>query len=412
MKKLFLIGSVLLSMNSFAFEEALTFSELGVDSIFNSSPVDDPIAYQVENGEYEVKASPFFWVVPGPGSASEDVISQKANNNVAIEFFDNRLFLAFRTAPSSNASKKARMYVISTADGVSWDLEWKSDGGRNIGEPQLVAYKSRLHFYYLTSRPDKVHKITRSGLMNWSLPQDILDDGEAHWEMKVRNGQIWMTSYAGSHDRLRGGAARLNLRIKRSNDGLTFIPESLARETVHLGGASETGFEFDDEGNLYAVTNNEDGDETGFGSHLVFAPSNLLSYWSMLSQVDAFNSPRMFRHGKEIYLIARKQKGAAPFGWAKRHGYAWRRILNWMRWALTPKTTALYRMNQDKRGLEHVMDLPGAGDTAYPSIRRVDANTFLFANYTSPLHRKNRKWFVGKLGYTKIYLQALKFVKK
>lgn len=419
MKKIILLCSVVVSLSTFAFEEAKDFSELGVNSIFSSSPVDDPSSYHVEEGEYEIKTSPFLWVVPGPGSERPEVVSQKSNNNVAIEFFDNRIFLAFRTGPTHFASKKTRMYVISSVDGMNWDLEWKSEGGHDAREPQLISYKGRLHFYHFTAgtspfsfKPGRILRTTRSGFQNWSTPEEMLESGEVHWEMKVREGVIWMTSYHGAHYRLRGGEAKIKLMLKKSTDGRTFVPQDPTKEFVYMGGASEAGFEFDDEGNLYAVTRNEDGDMTGFGAHMVFAPSYYLSYWSMRSVAESFQSPRMFRHGKDIYLIARRHKGKRPFGWAGRGGYAWRRIMNWGRWSLTPKTTALYKMNQDRPALEHVMDLPGAGDTAFPSVRRVDKHTFLVANYTSSLKKQNRRWIMGQLGRTQIYLMALKFEKK
>ena len=48
---------------------------------------------------------------------------------------------------------------------------------------------------------------------------------------------------------------------------------------VYTGGVSEVGFAFDGEGNLWGVTRNEDGDASGFGSHVVFAPADDLANW-------------------------------------------------------------------------------------------------------------------------------------
>src|SRR5690606_21963149 len=103
------------------------------------------------------------------------------------------------------------------------DLEWKSQGGRDAREPQLIAYQGRLHFYYFTGgtsplsfKPGHIFKITRSAIQNWSSPEEVMEPGEVHWEMKVRNGAIWMTSYHGPHYRLRGGAAQLKLMFKKS----------------------------------------------------------------------------------------------------------------------------------------------------------------------------------------------------
>ena len=59
----------------------------------------------------------------------------------------------------------------------------------------------------------------------------------------------------------------------------------------------------------------------------------------------------------------------------------------------------------------HVVDLPGAGDTAFPSVRRTGPNTFLVANYTSPLADPDRPWIVGQTSTegTQIYLLTLTF---
>jgi len=55
------------------------------------------------------------------------------------------------------------------------------------------------------------------------------------------------------------------------------------------------------------------------------------------------------------------------------------------------------------------MDLLGAGDTALPSIIRLDKDSFLIGNYTSPPGKKKRWWMQGQLGRTFIYLMKLTF---
>lgn len=88
---------------------------------------------------------------------------------------------------------------------------------------------------------------------------------------------------------------------------------------------------------------------------------------------------------------------------------AWQRIVNWVGFSLSAKSTALYRINKKTRQVEWVMDLPGAGDTAFPSVIRLSRDRFLIANYTSPPQRKLRSWLHGQLGRTGIYLQVLDF---
>jgi hypothetical protein len=57
------------------------------------------------------------------------------------------------------------------------------------------------------------------------------------------------------------------------------------------------------------------------------------------------------------------------------------------------------------------MDLPGCGDNAFPSVRRIDANSFLMANYTSPLDEPNISWIDGQTHDegTQLYLLTLTF---
>ena len=80
-----------------------------------------------------------------------------------------------------------------------------------------------------------------------------------------------------------------------------------------------------------------------------------------------------------------------------------------MRYALSKKTSAIIKVNKETRKVEHVMDLPGAGDTAFPSIICLDKHRFLVANYTSPINHQKRDWLMGQLGKTKIYFQVITF---
>ena len=64
------------------------------------------------------------------------------------------------------------------------------------------------------------------------------------------------------------------------------------------------------------------------------------------------------------------------------------------------------------RAVVHLMDIPGMGDTAFPSVRRRGAHRFLLANYTSPRDQLDFGWLQGQtdaLG-THIYLATLTFV--
>ena len=380
---------------------------------------DDPAQFDSQSPfgiKYPPKLSEPLWIIPSV-QLPQGVNPQKSNNNVSISIFNHRLYVAFRTGPTHFASKKTGMYIISTSDGKTWRKEMEFFLGRDFREPHLVPVNGKLHFYCFAAgtsmtsfEPDFISLYTTDGTGNWTGPTQVLEKGEVHWEMKPRNGKLWMTSYSGSHYQVQGDV-KVNLHLKYGTDGINWNALGDSGH-VYQGGVSETAFEFDRTGNLWGVTRLEDGDATGFGSHVVFAPKDNLGQWEFPSTADpnCYMSPKMFRHGDELYLIARYQLGSKPFGRANRNrSMAWQRIVNWVGFSLSPKTTALYRINKKIRQVEWVMDLPGAGDTAFPSVIRLSRDRFLIANYTSPPQRKHRSWLHGQLGRTGIYLQVIDF---
>lgn len=380
---------------------------------------DDPALYDAIfpfDSVFGFRLSEPLWVVPS-AQLPLDVRPQKSNNNVSIAVFNQRLYLAFRTGPTHFASEKTGMYIISTANGVDWRKELEFFEGRDYREPFLMVVNGVLHFYCFAAgtkmtafEPEFIRYYTTTGHGDWAGPTPVLEQGEVHWEMKKRGGKYWLTSYTGSHYALRG-ESKVGLHLKHSTDGKNWTPLGSSGQ-VYLGGVSETAFEFDRTGNLWGVTRNEDGDATGFGSHVIFALADSLGKWQFPKHTDArcFMSPKMFRHGNDLYLIARFQLGKKPFQRASQsRSMRHQRLVNWVGFSLSPKTTAIYRINQANREVHEVMRLPGAGDTAFPSIIRLGRDRFLVANYSSnPLHA-HRNWLNGQLGQTGIYLQLIEF---
>lgn len=380
---------------------------------------DDPALHDDDfdfDKTYCVTLSDPHWLVPSQ-ELPEGVSTQNSNNNVSITIFKNRFFLAFRTGPTHFASKKTGIYIISTVDGKTWRKEMEIFNGQDFREPLLIPIDGKLHFYTFGAgtrmgafEPQFIDHFTSNGDSTWSEPEQVLTHGEVHWSIKNRNGSTYMTSYTGSHYELKG-PSEVRLFFKQTDDGVNWKTVN-DTGSVYFGGVSETGWEFDREGNLWAVTRNEDGDNTGFGSHVAFAKAGDLGNWDFPDTADvrAFMSPKMFRHGDDLYLIGRRQLGKKPFGKVKRsRKMSAQRKWNWVGYSLTPKTTALFKINMETRKVEWVMDLPGAGDTAFPSILRLDKHRFLVANYTSPINHQKRDWLAGQLGKTKIYLQLITF---
>jgi hypothetical protein len=381
-------------------------------------PSDDPNDWNVDTSKsYRAVLSQPRFVVP---SSALPVVTNASNNNVAIEFFHGRLYLAWRTAPEHWASPDTVMHIISSPDdGKTWDDEATFAVGSDLREPQLYVADDTLLFNcfeggtdFFTFTPKAMWRAERVDDGKWSKLETWGDDpSEVPWEVKKRDGVIWMSSYTGNHYHY-DGTPDVRIHFRKASDGRHFV--DVGAKDVHDGGSSESGFEFDADGSLWADIRNEDGDKTGFGSMLCHAPAHALAQWDCgeKSDPERRDSPRMFRHGDDVFLVARRDIGG-PFDendtslsfndQSKKYAADY-----WNR----PKRTTLYHIDKAAHKVEPVVDLPSAGDTAFASIRRTGADSFLVANYTSPLSDPNRSWIEGQgsTDGTSIYLIDIKFV--
>ena len=384
----------------------------------NGIPSDDPIEYKIDSNISYVPRmdTSLYWIVPNK-ELPADVNTLKSNNNVAIELFENRIFIAFRSSASHFAGSSTKMIVMSSKDGKIWDKEDIIEINQDIREPLFAKVSNRLMFYYFQAgtssmkfEPTFVYMKERVELGKWSEPQQVSDvESRVFWSMKNRNNKIYVTSYEGEHYKIFGNSD-INIRLLESTDGVNFNAVSTVPQ--YNGGISEVAFEFDKNGDFWAVSRNEDGDKSGFGSHLIFADKNEIDKWTVPESAmeNIFMSPRMFRHGDDIYLISRRNKGLLSFGFMPTiFPMSMQRIANWLKFTTSAKTTSLYKINKDKMAIEYLLDLPGTGDTAFPAIRRLDAHSFLIANYTSDISKKNRWWFWGQIKPTYIYMTKLTF---
>jgi hypothetical protein len=384
-----------------------------------ASPSDDPAAYSVDALAYDLEVSDFRWVVPSAALPAETPI-MASNNNLDIELFEGRLYLAWRTAEIHFASPNARMYIVSSGDeGVTWQHEHTVMMGSDVREPRFAKIGGALHFYFfqggtnaIAFEPRAMWRTQRVGPGVW-LPETTFGrPGEVLWDMKIRDGRILLSSYIGNH--YQQGVSSIDVYLQTSADGVTFRPVDPAVPIVYTGGVSETSYELDEDGALWAVTRNEDGDSTGFGSQVCRAPANTLASWecSPHSAPDRYDSPKLIRHGRDFYLIARRDIGG-PYDEGKDSlPFEDQRNMYQFDYWTRPKRTAIYRLDTVARRVVHMMDLPSAGDTAYPAVRRTGPHTFLLANYTSPLDDPDRSWIHGQTSPqgTQIYFVTLRFV--
>ncbi len=385
------------------------------------APSDDPADYRVDTSKtYKIQVSDPRWVVPSDGLPSQ-APAAVSNANVDIQFFGEKLYMAWRAAPFHFAGNETLMHVVSSTDGGhTWDYEATVDKDTDVREPRFLVIDGQLQLTFFEAgtdmfsfEPKRLWRMFYQSPGSWTEPEIMLDSPEVLWDVKTRNGKVYMTSYRGNHYDV-SGESLLEVRFKYSADGINWHPIDGNEGVVYTGGVSEVAFEFDAEGNLWAVTRNEDGDDSGFGAHVCFAPKNALSEWecSERSDPNRYDSPEMFRHGEEIYLVARRDVGGPYDEGRDDLSFEEQKSTYLMNYSLRPKGTALYRINRDERKVEKLFDLPGCGDNAFPSVRRLGTHEFLMANYTNPLDMTDSNWLNGQTSSrgTQIYLMTISFI--
>ena len=169
---------------------------------------------------------------------------------------------------------------------------------------------------------------------------------------------------------------------------------------------------------MWGIGRNEDGDESGWGSRLFYfdiATMDKPQWTEEKSNPNIYESPRMFTHEGEVYLIARTDpKG--PFmsnNTLNNFPSTVHHLYDLVAYSFRPHGTAIWRLNKAQKTLEWLLDLPGCGDTAFPSIVPLDNHRFMILNYSSPDCNSDEdlSWIVGQLSPngTVIYALTIEF---
>lgn len=348
----------------------------------------------------------------------ENVKVQQANNNLDIVKHEDRIFFAFRTAPNHFASSETVMYVLSSVDEKTWEFETEIKMGTDLREPRFLLYNGRLFLYFavLGSNPVKFEPqgmmVTEyTGRGKWTEPVWIYVPGFIPWRTKVVNGKTYMLGYVGGENIYQNDREAVNVHWLTTEDGYSWKPVIADQPVVLSGGNSETDFVFLDDGLLVAVSRNEEGDELGWGSKICRAKSNFPGKWECVQDPKKYDSPLMFRHGKDIYLIGRRNltdtgnydlfmRELPPDQQTLYYEYDY-----WQH----PKRCSLWRINPDALSVSFVLDLPSKGDTCFAGLIQLSEDEYLIYNYTSPLDGEDLFWFDGQTGPTIIYRTVLKF---
>jgi hypothetical protein len=328
----------------------------------------------------------------------------KGNNNLDAIKYKEKYYVAFRTAPSHFASKKTRLYIISSSDLKKWEFEKEYHLKADMREPRFVTFRDTLFFYFFEGgtkmtkfEPRHIWMSKSSGKADWADIKNIGLDGYVPWRFRQRNDKIYLSAYYGVG--IYKNHTFPDLRLYTSTDGTNFKPIS-EQTQIASKGAEEGEFEFDSDGNLWATVRLE-----GSGSYIAYAHRDSLHHWHTKFGKHKYDSALMLNHEDTMYVFARRHlKGDAT-----QHEFPSKkqRRKNLVRYSFSKKKTALYRLNKEKLILEHIMDFPSTGDNAFPAIAKIDNNRYLLLNYSSNIHKKDKNWIGGQLRKTYIYTTIL-----
>jgi hypothetical protein len=343
-------------------------------------------------------------LVPSPGIPTE-IPLQKSKNNLDVAFFQGRYYLAFRTAPTHFPSKRAHLYVVSSTDRQNWRLEKEVFMKADLREPRFCVMDTALYFYWFEGgktsfsfQPQRVwaSHLGKSG--KWRENQDLHWDGFVPWRIRRRGTDMYMSAYWGRD--LYSGRHQGQMRILHSKDGYNWKPISQEPQTGKKGG-EEAEFIFDRAGNLWGTVRLE-----GAGAMIIYADRDSLHRWQMWPTRDKYDSALLFNFKDHTYLVARRNlDGPSERGAILPPKI--RRNYNLVRYSLTRKCTALWKLDKQRKQLIHLIDFPSTGDTAFPAIWEVAPGKFWLLNYSSDIHGPRKNWFRGQLGPTYIYQSFL-----
>ena len=333
---------------------------------------------------------------------------RNANNNLDLIQFKDRFYLAFRTAPTHFASRKTRLYIVSSEDLAVWNYEAEFHLNYDLREPRFVVLGDSLCFYFFEAGKNPVKFEPRhlwtshsAGDGNWTPVRDVGLDGYVPWRVRNRGGTLFLSGYLGVdlYKPKHGG----DLRLFTSRDGYHFTPLSEGPQ-VGRANCEEGEFAFDREGNLWGTIRME-----GEGGLVVHADKSDLSQWKYREFKDKWDSALMFEQEGEMYLLSRRNLDGPTA-----HAPSWMKpsmakSYNLIRYSLTKKVTALFWLDREKMEMKHLVDLPSTGDTAFPGLARLDEKTFIVMNYSSNINGKSKNWIRGQLGKTFIYWTVMRF---
>lgn len=375
-----------------------------------------------EPGRHTITIESSRQVIPGPGLPAE-LVPMPSNNNVDVVRHEGRVYLGWRTGPNHFASAEVLMHVISSEDEVTWTHEATFDLDTDLREPRFLSHDGRLFLYFavlgtnrLAFEPMGIRFSERvAGTWSEHAPVEGMT-GYVVWRTKVERGTPYMSAYLGGEHIYRFDGEPLFVELRTTDDGAIWrplTPDATPSQThVYTGGGSEMDFAIGDDGTLFAVIRNEAGDATGWGSLVCRAPAGDLAAWTCRHDPKKYDSPLMFWHDGEAYLVARRNvspTGRYDLGMPRGDMTA-TTVLYQLDYIARPKRCAIWRYVQDEDRIAWIADLPSRGDTCFPTMLRSERDDeIVLYDYSSDPEGPDLAWNEGQEGETNLYRHVLRF---
>ena len=371
-----------------------------------------------EPGRHDVGVVDTRLVIPSDGFPPETE-ALNSNNNLDVIRHDSRVYLAWRTAPDHFAGTETVIHVVSSSDEITWSHEASYARGTDLREPRFLSLGGSLFLYVsilgterLSFDPMGIAAAERSEDAAWTDLEVIEPEPYIAWRTRTERGAPYMMRYLGGEHIYRFDGIPLEIELLTTNDGRAWTPVSPARPVVSMGGGSESDFALGDDGTLYAVVRNEAGDETGWGSKICRAPASDIADWDCRTDPKKYDSPLMFWHDGEAYLVARRNvtdTGHYDLMF-ERGDHVYKTVQNQLAYVSAPKRCALWRWVQEEHRIAYVLDLPSRGDTCFPAmIAGERPDEVILYNYSSDIQGPDVPWRDGQAGATLIYRHVLSF---
>lgn len=341
-----------------------------------------------------------------PSNALPDQVKTRhSNNNLDVIEFEGRYYVGFRTAPNHFASKKTKLYVLSTTDFTNWTYELEVFKESDLREPRFYQRNDTLFFMFFNGGKNKF-KFEPNGIFqthltkgSWSDPveQKDIPRGFVPWRIKPHNGLFYLSTYEGINEYK--FEEPCESRFFASADGYSWEPISEEPQIDHPRASAENAFVFTDDGDLWGITRLEFD-----GAYIFHADKDSLHKWETWWSPHKFDSPIAFMHKGMIFIIARRNLDKKGGEFLKGEGKYKKSLV---RYSLRKKTTALYVLDTTNKALIHVKDFNSTGDCAFPGIAQINDSTYHVLNYSSNINKRKKPWIIGQLGRTFIYHSVL-----